>query len=112
VKPSGWLAVVAGAVVAGLFAFANRFERVNLNLGLTSIYAIPLAIVIFAAFLLGMAAMLLVSLPQDRRIREQLRAHNLLNAPTPPPLPGSAVPGPPDYAPIPTPHDERDAAGS
>lgn len=104
-KGAGWLCVVAGAVAAGLFAFLNRFERVSVNLGLTRLDALPLSLFFFAAFLLGMAVLLLLSLPHDRRTRDLLRAHGLLDAPAPsdpprredaPPPPSSARVSPGD----------------
>ena len=105
----GWIAVIAGGVLAGLFAFANRFERVSVELGFTRLYAVPLAVFFFAAFLLGMAAMLVLSLPQDRRTRELLRAHGLLGTslPRPAPRPRAA-----EYEPVHAPSDRSDAAGS
>jgi len=97
VKAAGWLGVVAGAVAAGLFAFLNRFERVSVNLGLTRIDALPLSIFFFTAFLLGMAVLLLLSLPYDRRTRDLLRAHGLADAPGPadPPPPNDTGAPPP-----------------
>jgi uncharacterized integral membrane protein len=80
VKPAGWVFVAVDGVLAGLFAVLNRWERVSISLGLFRLNAVPLSIVLFAAFLLGMAAMLLISLPQDRRTRDLLRAHGLLDA--------------------------------
>jgi hypothetical protein len=101
VKGAGWLGVVAGAVAAGLFAFLNRFERVSVNLGLTRIDALPLSIFFFAAFLLGMAVLLLLSLPHDRRTRDLLRAHGLVDessAVTPPRPDDAPPPAPSTYA--------------
>lgn len=108
-KLSGWLAVVAGGVLAGLFAFLNRWERVSVELGFTRLYAVPLAIFFFAAFLLGMAAMLLMSLPQDRRTRELLRAHGLLDPPAPAARTPARIAG---YEAAPTRVNARDAADS
>jgi uncharacterized integral membrane protein len=79
-------------VLAAAFAFANRFERVGLNLGIVRIGSLPLPLVFFAAVLLGMVAMLLLSLPQDRRTREALRERGLLD---PAPAPPAAKPAPP-----------------
>jgi hypothetical protein len=80
VKPAGWGFVAVVGVLAGLFAVLNRWERVSISLGLFRLNAVPLAAALFAAFLLGMAAMLLISLPQDRRTRDLLRAHGLIDA--------------------------------
>ncbi|HEX6747924.1 MAG TPA: hypothetical protein VF092_11590 [Longimicrobium sp.] len=106
----GWPAIAAGGVLAGLFAFANRFERVSVSLGFVQLYAVPLSIFFFAAFLLGMAAMLLLSLPQDRRTRELLRAHGLLDAPAPAAPNRPSAPPPADPL-VPRP-DPRDAVDS
>jgi uncharacterized integral membrane protein len=108
VKLGGWLAVAAGAVVAGLFAFLNRFERVSVELGFARLYAVPLAIFFFAAFLLGMAAMLLLSLPHDRRLRALLRARGLAGDPPPPAAQTQVAPAPADYQRIPAPADPRE----
>jgi uncharacterized integral membrane protein len=80
VKPAGWGFVAVVGVLAGLFAVLNRWERVSISLGLFRLNAVPLAVALFAAFLLGMAAMLLISLPQDRRTRDLLRSHGLIDA--------------------------------
>lgn len=77
----GWILLTAAAVLAAAFAYQNRMERVALAIGPFDLYAIPLAILVFLAFLLGMGAMYLLSLPTDRRIRELLRAQGLLDAP-------------------------------
>jgi hypothetical protein len=98
VKGASWLGVVAGAVAAGLFAFLNRFERVSVNLGLTRIDALPLSIFFFAAFLLGMAVLLLLSLPYDRRTRDLLRANGLLDTPASGAPPHSDAAAPPPSA--------------
>lgn len=74
----GWIALAAAAVLAAAFAYANRYERLTVDFGTFSVYAIPLPLFFFAAFLLGMAAMLLLSLPHDRKTRDLLRAHGLL----------------------------------
>ena len=94
-KLPGWAWFAAAGVVAAAFAWFNRFERVTVMLGPATLPSMPLVVVAFAAFLLGMAAMLLLSLPQDRRTRELLREHGLLDAP--------AVPRPRDPATRPAP---------
>jgi uncharacterized integral membrane protein len=79
----GWIALIAAALVVAAFAYQNRHERAALLLGPFSVYAVPLGVLLLVAFLLGMAAMLALSLPTDRRNRELLRAHGLLDAPAP-----------------------------
>jgi uncharacterized integral membrane protein len=71
-----WIALVA--LLAAGFAWTNRFERVTLRLGVVSIRDVPLAVICLAFVLVGMAAMLLLSLPHDRRTRDLLRQHGLL----------------------------------
>ena len=57
-----------------MFSFLNAGERVTVNVGLTVLYRISLVGLVFGAFLLGMIAMFLFGLRQDRRIRDVLRA--------------------------------------
>ena len=65
---------VAGLVLAAaIFSFLNAGERVTLNIGFTTLYRISLVGLVFAIFLLGMVAMFLFGLRQDRRIRALLR---------------------------------------
>lgn len=77
----GWMLLIAAAIVAAAFAYQNRMERVALTIGPLRLHGVPVAVIACAAFLLGMTALYLVSLPTDRRIRELLRAHGLLDAP-------------------------------
>jgi hypothetical protein len=105
----GWTLLVAAAVLAAAFAYQNRAERAALEIGPLHLYAIPLAVLVFAAFLLGMAAMYFLSLPTDRRTRELLRTHGLLDAPLGPQAPRSVRPEPvrsPDPPSAPPPYSE------
>lgn len=72
-------AMVVLALLAGGFALANRFETVAVHLGFTVLNQVPLAGFFFVAFLGGMVAMLLLSLPEDTRVRRVLREHGLLD---------------------------------
>lgn len=90
----GGLALAAAVLAAAIFAYQNRFERVAMEIGPLTLYAIPLPLLVFAAILLGMAAMLLLSLPADRRTRELLRAHGLLDTPSAPPASTQSSPPP------------------
>lgn len=83
----GWTLLIAATLLVAAIAYQNRMERAALSLGPVAFYAAPLVILLLAAFLLGMAAMLLISLPADRRTRELLREHGLLNAAPPAPRP-------------------------
>jgi uncharacterized integral membrane protein len=78
----GWLPPVGVALLAAGFAYLNRAEKVQVELGLVDFYASS-ALVILAAFLLGMTAMLLFGLRQDLRLREELRARGLLDGAAP-----------------------------
>jgi uncharacterized integral membrane protein len=110
VSRTGWLFVAAAGVLGGIFAVLNRWERVSVDLGITRLNAVPLALFFFAAFLLGMVAMFFISLPQDRRARDVMRAHGLLGAPAPPP-PAAARPSA-QYEPAAARPDPRDALDS
>ncbi|CAN5632565.1 hypothetical protein BH23GEM5_BH23GEM5_22180 [soil metagenome] len=61
------------AVFAALFARLNAGEAVTLHLGIATLYRIPFAPLVLAAFLLGMATMFLLGLRHDRRVRRLLR---------------------------------------
>lgn len=76
----GWMLLVAAALAVAAIAYQNRLERAALAIGPLHLYAVPLAILLLAFFLLGMGAMFLLSLPVDRRTRELLRVHGLLDA--------------------------------
>ena len=77
-----WLPPVGVALLAAAFAYLNRVEKVQVELGLVDFYASS-AVVILAAFLLGMTAMLLLGLRQDLRLRDELRARGLLDGAVP-----------------------------
>ncbi|HEU4561879.1 MAG TPA: hypothetical protein VFS20_28900 [Longimicrobium sp.] len=88
----GWILLIAAAILVAAIAYQNRMERVALAIGPLRLFGIPVVVIACAAFLLGMTAMYLVSLPTDRRIRELLRAHGLLDAPLDAPAPRSGRP--------------------
>lgn len=75
---SRWLPAAGVTLFAACFAWLNRGERVVVDLGMFRLYRVPITVVAFAAFLAGMLSMLMLSLRHDRRVREQLRAHGLL----------------------------------
>jgi uncharacterized integral membrane protein len=68
-----WGGLALLGVLAALLATFNSRERVALNLGFVSIYQIPLVPLLFGAFLAGMAAMFLLGLAHDLRVRRALR---------------------------------------
>jgi hypothetical protein len=61
-----WPYAVGIGVLALLFSWANRGELLVLHLGLFTWYRAPVAPVILAAFLGGMAAMVLIGVAQER----------------------------------------------
>lgn len=73
-----WLPALGVTLVAALFTWWNRGERIVVDVGLVHFYRAPLAVVVFLAFLAGMLSMLLLSLRHDRRVRDELRARGLL----------------------------------
>jgi hypothetical protein len=89
-----WLPAAAITVFAAGITWLNRGERVALDIGITTFYRAPLTMVLFLAFLAGMLSMLWLSLRQDQRMREELRARGLLDVPARPaaPTPAPAAP--------------------
>lgn len=63
------------ALVAAAFAWLNGAVRVGVDLGLVRIDAVPLPIVVFVAFLLGMLTLFLASLKADLRMQRMLRRY-------------------------------------
>lgn len=80
---SRWLPAAAITLAAAWFAWLNRGERTAVDVGIATFYRAPLTVVLFLAFLAGMLSMLALSLRQDRRLRAELRARGLLDAPPP-----------------------------
>lgn len=86
-----WLPALGVTLVAATFAWLNRGERVMVDVGLFRVYRAPLTMVTFLAFLAGMLSMLVLSLRQDRRLREELRAHGLLEPAPARPAPAASA---------------------
>lgn len=61
-----WPYALGIGLLAMAFTWANRGERMALHLGVFTWYRAPVGPVILAAFLLGMGAMILVSLGTER----------------------------------------------
>lgn len=68
-----WLPLAGISLFAALFAYANRGETLVLRVGFATLYRAPVSVVVFAAFLLGMATMLAIGAREDRRVRRLLR---------------------------------------
>jgi uncharacterized integral membrane protein len=110
VTGSRWLPIAAVTLFAAWFAWLNRGERIAVDVGVATFYRAPLTMVLFLAFLAGMLCMLLLSLRQDVRMREELRARGLLDAPSPSAQPVGAEWTRPREAPVeplPAPAEDR-----
>ena len=90
-----WRWVVLGVItlLAALFGYFNAGESIALHLGFFVLYQVPLVVLIFIAFLLGMLAMFLVGLRHDMKVRQLLRERRF-EVPPPPPLPRYTPPEP------------------
>jgi hypothetical protein len=107
---SRWAPVLAVSVVAASFSWLNRGERVVVDVGIMTIYRAPLTVVVFVAFIAGMASMLLLGLRHDLRVRRELERRGIepppAAAPAPPPAAAPArtyLETPPAAAPAPLP---------
>ena len=90
-----WRWVVLGAItlLAGLFGYFNSGESIALHMGLFVLYQVPLVVLIFVVFLLGMLTMFLVGLRHDMKVRQLLRERRF-ELPPPPPLARYTPPDP------------------
>lgn len=93
-----WVGLGALVLLAGVFGYLNSGETVALHLGLLVLYQIRLVTLIFVAFLLGMAAMFLLGLGHDLRVRRRLRELERQAPPPAQPHPWALEP-PPDTPP-------------
>lgn len=103
-----WLPAAAVTLLAAALAWLNRGERVALDIGVATFYRAPLTVILFLAFLAGMLSMLWLSLRHDRRVRDELRRHGLLQ-PAAPPASAASAWGP-TREPAPARGEERTAA--
>ena len=72
------------ALLAGIFGYFNSGESIALHLGVFVLYQVPLVILIFVTFLLGMLTMFLVGLRHDMKVRQLLRERRFETRPLPP----------------------------
>jgi len=74
------------ALFAAGFAWLNGAIRVPVNLGIVRFASVPLAVVVFVAFLLGMLTLFLASLKAEVRTARMLRRYRqALGRDAPPP---------------------------
>ena len=78
-----WAALGGIALLAGIFGYFNSGESIALHLGFFVLYQVPLVILIFIAFLMGMLTMFVAGLRHDMKVRELLRERHF-DAPSPP----------------------------
>lgn len=71
-----WLGVVgvlSVLVLAMVFAALNGQQRITLDLGVVTLYRVPVTVVAFGGLFLGMIVMLVTGLHADLRVRRILR---------------------------------------
>lgn len=69
----GILSALAVAALAMAFAAANAGNRVTLELGLLTLYRVPVTLVAFSGLLTGMIVMFATGIYSDLRVRRILR---------------------------------------
>lgn len=92
-----WVGLGAITLLAGVFGFLNSGERVAVHLGALVLYQVPLVVLVFSAFLLGMITMFLLGLRHDLEVRRELREREhrpVVYSPPPPPLSPPSAPEP------------------
>ncbi len=69
----GVFGVLVVLVLAMMFAALNGGQRVTLDLGLITLYRVPVTVVAFGGLFTGMVIMLVTGLHTDLRVRSILR---------------------------------------
>lgn len=73
----GWL-VLGLVVVSGIgFAVANAGREVTIDLGLFTLYGVPVTFVAFGGMVVGMAVMLVAGINADLKVRRLLRDRHM-----------------------------------
>ena len=73
----GWL-VLGLVVVLGIgFAIANAGREVTIDLGLFTLYSVPVTFVAFGGMVVGMAVMLVAGISADLKVRRLLRDRHM-----------------------------------
>ena len=70
IGPLGVALVLVGSI---LFAALNGGERATLNLGVTVLYRVPVALIGFTGLFMGMVVMLVAGIRSDLKVRSVLR---------------------------------------
>lgn len=70
----GGIGVVALLAVSLVFASLNSGQRVTLRLGFTTLYGVPLTVIVFGGVIGGMVVMLASGIRSDLKVRRILRA--------------------------------------
>ena len=72
----GRIAIVAGcSILAAWFAWLNGGERVDVHLGIVTLNAVPVSVVVFASILVGMSLLFFVGLRADLRTRRMIHRY-------------------------------------
>lgn len=69
----GAVGVLAVLVFAMMFAALNGHQRVTLDLGILTLYRVPVTVVAFGGLFTGMVIMLVTGIHSDLRVRRILR---------------------------------------
>lgn len=69
----GAAGVLVVLMMAMIFAALNGHQRVTLDLGLVTLYRVPVTVVAFGGLFAGMVIMLITGLHTDLRVRRILR---------------------------------------
>lgn len=70
---SAWLGLAAVVALAAVFAANNAESRVVVDLGVVTLYRVPVAFVAFGGMVAGMVVVLAAGLNADLKVRRQLR---------------------------------------
>lgn len=69
----GFLVVVVVLLLSVGFAALNGGQRVTLDLGVVTLYQVPLTVAVFGSIVVGMTVMLVAGIHSDLRVRRILR---------------------------------------
>ena len=69
----GWVGILILLASSLAFAYLNSGHRVTLRLGVTTLYGVPLTVVVFGSVIVGMVVMLAAGIRSDLKVRRILR---------------------------------------